>query len=194
MNRERLSYVIRLSYIVWPFLILPFTGFPKILNKYGKRIRTLTRLPFTKEILQQTFFPTDLLSKLQKPYADMLNHIAATSSLLRATMQKKSRGGGHYRACNYWPIAKWQHQCLLFCQKKILTLSRSRIFSILCMNAGLVIELHIHQTELRRFYSLSWIESFIFYAYFLLVYTWDGLHSLSNERLHKLWFYLCVPP
>ena len=81
-----------------------------------------------------------------------------------------------------------------FAKKKILTLSRSRIFSILCMNAGLVIELHIHQTELRRFYSLSWIESFIFYAYFLLVYTWDGLHSLSNERLHKLWFYLCVPP
>jgi len=57
-------------------------------------------LPFTKEILQQTFFPTDLLSKLQKPYADMLNHIAATSSLLRATMQKKSRGGGITGACS----------------------------------------------------------------------------------------------
>jgi hypothetical protein len=30
----------------------------------------------------------------------MLNHLAANSSLLRATMQKKSRGGGITGACS----------------------------------------------------------------------------------------------
>ncbi|KAL4029252.1 SPX domain-containing protein 1 [Cucumis melo var. makuwa] len=52
---------------------LNFTGLVKILKKYDKRTGALIRLPYSRKVLQQPFFTTDLLYSLVKQCEMMLD-------------------------------------------------------------------------------------------------------------------------
>ncbi|KAG6510166.1 hypothetical protein ZIOFF_028175 [Zingiber officinale] len=56
-------------------------GLVKILKKYDKRTGALIRQPFIEKVLQQPFFTTDLLYKLVKECAAMLDHHFPSNNL-----------------------------------------------------------------------------------------------------------------
>ena len=144
-----------------------FLGLAKILKKYDKRTGGLLRLPFIQKALQQSFFTTNLVSKLVKECESTIDAVFPAV---------KEEGGVHEREQETITVKEFsgtQLQHYWHCRRKLhlqSLLSASSHFAILWS--------HSVHTEKKK----NWLNDLYWcWSVYLYKEVWDLFLQVRNQ-------------